>query len=73
MIWPYNQQQPLNYTLSYGSPTLEQIREVIREEIARALHPEQARPSASVECEYDGKRYKGTVYLVEDEDEDEDE
>ena len=72
MIFPYNQpyqQQPVTYT--FGAPTLEQIREVIREEVRKALHPEEARPSAIIECEVDGKRYKGVAYLVEDDDEDE--
>lgn len=73
--WPYSPSTvPTNYTISWPAPALtmsdlDKIRELVREEVHKALHPEESRPSATVECEMAGKRYKGTVYLVEDEDE----
>lgn len=54
------------YTFT-STPTIEQIRKVVREEMHKELHPEEQRPSATVEYVQDGKRWKGTVYLVEDE------
>lgn len=71
--WPYYQQPANNYTVAIGYPTLEQIREVVREEVHKALHPEEERPSATVEYAHDGQIWRGTVYLVEDEDETEEE
>lgn len=73
--WPYypsTVQTP--YTISWPAPALtcsdlDRIRELVREEVHKALYPEESRPSATVECEIHEKRYKGTVYLVEDEDE----
>ena len=70
--WPYYQQPnsqiityPYVYTLS--DVTLQKIREIVKEEIEKALaEPADERPSATVEYEQDGKRWRGTVYLVED-------
>lgn len=74
--WPYNQPTvvPTIYASTWppnslSMTDLDRIRELVREEVHKALHPEESRPSATVECEMHGKRYKGTVYLVEDEDE----
>jgi hypothetical protein len=69
--WPYIQPATQGYTYTFGtSPTLEQIRQVVAEEIQKALHPEEQGESATVEYEQGGKRWRGTVYLVEDEEED---
>lgn len=67
--WPYTG----NYTFATnGYPTLEQIREVVREEIRNALpSPIDPRPSATIEYVQDGKKWQGTVYLVEDEESEE--
>jgi hypothetical protein len=76
-IYPYIQQpnvQPnTTGTWMYGvlsTNDLEKIRTIVKEEVHKALHPEESRPSAEVDLVHDGKRYKGTVYQVE-EDEDE--
>lgn len=59
---------PANTTYTFGwYPTLDQLRQVVREELQNALYPEQQGESATVEYEHDGKRWRGTVYLVEDE------
>ena len=59
-------------TVSIGVyATLENIRQVVREEVHKALHPEEERPFATVEYEQGGKKWRGKVYLVEDEDEEE--
>jgi len=70
----YYQQQPTtlpttNWTITYGTPTLEQIRTVVQEEIEKALHPSQQGESATVEYTWNGKTWRGKVYLVEDEEE----
>ncbi len=68
--WPYTL-QPSSVATHYYSPSLteHQVRQIVAEELQKALHPEESRPSATVEYVIEGKRYKGTVYLVEDEEE----
>lgn len=61
-VWPYNG----SYTLTYGSPTLDQIRQVVKEEIHKALRPDEQGTSATVEYVQNGKHWKGIVYLIED-------
>lgn len=47
--------------------SLEQIRALVREEVHKALHPEESQPSATVEYQHDGQTWRGTVYLVDEE------
>jgi len=72
------QAQPYTGTvnLTYGSSSLDQtsldkIRAMIREEVHKALHPEEERESAIVEYSQNGKTWRGKVYLVEEDEEDE--
>ncbi len=75
LVWPYiqpNSQPNVTYTLGGGLSyaDLAAIRQIVRDEINDALHPQEVTtPSATVEYMQDGKRWKGIVYLVEDEEE----
>jgi hypothetical protein len=71
--WPYNPGTAPN-TVTWGFGSLQQydldkIRSIMAEEIQKALAEpeEETRPSATIDCMIEGKRYKGTVYLVEEE------
>jgi hypothetical protein len=71
--WPYypNQQPNTNINWWFGSLQqwdLDKIRSIMAEEIQKALAEpeEETRPSATIDCMIEGKRYKGTVYLVEE-------
>lgn len=53
--------------------TLDQIRQIVQEEIAKSLHPEPALSSydvtrfLQVECtDQDGQKWRGMMYAVED-------
>jgi hypothetical protein len=73
--WPYIQPNGnITYALGAGLSyaDLASIRQIIRDEINDALHPQEVQsPSATIEYVQDGKRWKGIVYLVEDEGEQE--
>ena len=60
---------PYAYYPSLSQSELDKIRAIIAEEVQKAMHPEQQGESAEVEYVLEGKRWRGTVYLV-DEDED---
>jgi len=70
MIYPSVPYTIYGYALQPSE--VDKIRAIVREEIHKALHPEEERPSTTVELVQDGKTWRGTVYLVEDEEEDED-
>lgn len=70
--------QPYTINWSYGANVLNQtdldkIRTIIKDEVHKALHPEESQPSSTVEYTQDGKTWRGKVYLVEEDEEEEDE